>query len=116
VPASFARLATVSANTKRPPPISSGKRGTPALYLLNVRCLPLDTAERQQVRAMAARLGQVLDAPLDMLQTTVDGNYDIKEGDILVVNGTEYPIRNVNDFSWRGSKFLVLLVEAQDER
>ncbi len=114
--ASFARLAVVTASTKRPPVISGGKRGAPAAYLTQLRCLPLDTAEQQRVRALAVRLGLALDAPLDILQTMIDGNKDVKEGDVLVVGTTEYPIRGVDDWYWRGSKYLVLLIEAADER
>lgn len=116
MPGSFARLAVVTASTKRPPAISGGKRGAPTTHLTSVMCLPLDTAEQQRVRELAARLGVALDAPLDILQTTVDGNHDIKEGDILVVSGVEYPIRAIDDWYWRGSKFLAVLVEAKDER
>jgi hypothetical protein len=114
--ASFARLAVVTASTKRPPAIAGGKRGTPAARLSLVKCLPLDTAEQQRVRELAARLGMALDTPLDILQTMTDGNQDIKEGDVLVVNGAEYPIRGIDDWYWRGSKYLVLLIEALDER
>lgn len=112
---SFNRMAVVTASTKRPPALSGGKRGAPAAYLTGVRCLPLDTAEQQMVRTYAARSGQALDTPLDMLQTMVDGNQDVKEGDILVVSGDEYPIRNINDWYWRGSKFLHLLLERLDQ-
>ncbi len=115
--ASFARLAVITASTKRPPAIGSdGRRGLPTARLGLVKCWPLDPAEQQRVRDLAARLGMALDAPLDVLQTMTDGNQDIKEGDILVVNSIEYPIRNVDDWYWRGSKYLVLLVEAQDEK
>lgn len=62
------------------------------------------------------RLGLALDAPLDILQTMIDGNHDVKEGDVLVVGSTEYPIRSVDDWYWRGSKYLVLLIEVADER
>jgi hypothetical protein len=115
--ASFNRLAIVIASTKRPPVIGSdGKRGLPAARLGLVKCWPLDPAEQQRVRDLAARLGMALDAPLDILQTMTDDNQDIKEGDILVVNSVEYPIRSVDDWYWRGSKYLTLLVEVPDER
>lgn len=113
---SFSRMAVVTASTKRPPSLSGSKRGVPVTYLPFFRCLPLDTAEQQRVRELAARLGMGLDAPLDILQTMVDGAEDIKEGDVLVVDTKEYPIRAVDDWYWRGSKYLVLLVEAQDAR
>ena len=118
MPSSFARLATVAFTTKRPPALTSGKRGEPAAYLTSssLRCTPLDTAEQQRVRALAVRLGLALDAPLDILQTFVDGTLDIKEGDVLIVGGVEYPIRSIDDWSWRGDRYLALLVEAADER
>lgn len=113
---SFERLAVVRASTKRPPVLSGGRRGAPVPRLPLIMCLPLDTAEQQRVRDLAARLGMALDAPLDVLQTMVDGSTDIIEGDVLVVDLKEYPIRAIDDWYWRGSKFLVLLVEAQDAR
>lgn len=102
---SFDRLATVTASTKRPPAVSSGKRGAPATNIVSLSCTPLDpvNAEIQQ------RLQ--LKTPHELSQTFVDGSLDIVEGDILVVSGIEYPIRAVADWTFGSSKYLHLILE-----
>lgn len=111
--ASFRRMATVAFTTKRSPAMSASGRGEPAAHLTSdaLRCLPLDPADSQQARDLAFRLRQETNAPIELLQTYVDADLDILEGDVLVVGGREYPVRNVGDWTWRGSSFLALLVE-----
>lgn len=110
--ASFTRMATVSASTKRSPALDAdGERGEPETEIEDLNCTPLDPAEDQRARDLALRLRQVLHGPFEMLQTFVDASLDITEGDVLVVSGTEYPIRGLDDWSWRGSRYLRLLLE-----
>lgn len=109
--ASFTRLATVTAATKRLPPLSGGKRGEPTVWITSLRCTPLDPAEDQRARDLAFRLRQVLDGPFEMMQTFVDAALDIVEGDVLVVDGIDYPVRGVDRWTWRGSTYLRLLIE-----
>lgn len=110
--ASFRRLATVTAATKRPPALDGdGQRGEPTPQLASLTCTPLDPAEDQRARDLAFRLRQVLDSPIMLLQTFVDASLDIIEGDVLVVLGAEYPVRGVDNWSWRGSRYLRLLLE-----
>jgi len=92
--AGFSRFATVTASTKRPPAVSSGKRGSPAEEISSLSCLPLDPVDAE----VRERLG--LDTPHELLQTFVQGGQDIREGDLLVVGSAEYPIRAVEDWRW----------------
>lgn len=110
--ASFDRLAKVSASTKRPPAMSGGMRGEPETQIASLRCTPLDPADSQRARDLAFRLRQELDSPFVLLQTFVDASLDIREGDVLIVLGAEYPIRDVGSWAWDGSDYLHLLVEA----
>lgn len=107
---SFSRLASVGAYTKRAS-VSSGKRGTPTTKLTNLSITPLDPADPATRGELQERLG--LETPYALLQTFVAGNLDIREGDVLVVDSTEYPIRAVTD--WSGGTavdgFMRLIVE-----
>jgi hypothetical protein len=98
---SFDHFATVTASTKRPPAIAGGKRGTPAA---NLTSDPVDSEIRE-------RFG--LNAPMELLQTFVEGGLDIKEGDLLVVSSVEYPIRAVGDWHWPpdDANYLHLILE-----
>ena len=103
--AGFARAATVEASTKRSPALVSGKRGTPATYLASIRVTPLDPVDPEMRERLA------LNTPHELLQTFVDGDWDIAEGDVLVVAGAEYPVRSAAEWLWRGSMFVHLVLE-----
>ena len=90
---SLAKLATVSASTKRAPAISSGKRGAAATNLTGLLITPLDPIDPE----IRQRLG--LNTPHEVYITFVDTAVDIMEGDLLVVGSTEYPVRSVADWS-----------------
>ena len=93
----FDFLATVTASTKRPPAISSGKRGAPAAYLVGVKCTPLMPASTDLMqRAM-------LDTTYKLLETFTFGDVDIVEGDRLVIAGVEYPIITVDIYPATGA-------------
>ena len=91
---SFDRFATVTASTKRPPDIVGGKRGAPVTTLTSLRCTPLDPVDPEN----RERFG--LNAPMELLQSYVEGGLDIREGDLLVVSSVEYPIRAVGNWYW----------------
>lgn len=111
--ASFTRMTSVTASTKRSPALdANGMRGEPATNIASLVCTPLDPADSEQARDLAFRLRQELDSPFEILQTFVDADLDITEGDVLVVADKDYPIRGVNDWSWRGSRYLHLLLES----
>jgi hypothetical protein len=107
---SFAKLATISATTKRPPAVTSGQRGAPVAYLTDAfACTPLDPVTSE----ISMDVG--LDTPHEVLQTTVDAALDIKEGDVLVVGSDEYWIRATEDWSWRSSVYRRLFVNQRKQ-
>jgi hypothetical protein len=101
---SFARLATVTASTKRAT-MTSGKRGAPTTNVATLACTPLDPVDPE------IRQRLVLDTPGELLQTFVDNAVDIVQGDTLVVGSKEYPIKAVADWTWRATTYRWLIVE-----
>jgi len=104
---SFALLADVTASTKRSGGISSGLEAAYAEEIISLQCLPLDpvTAEiAQGFENLSFR---------EILQTQVEGGLDIVEGDLLVVDSVEYPIRAIEDRTWRpdGKNYMLLYLE-----
>lgn len=105
---SFARMAVVTASTKRPPTLSGGKRGKPTTQEASFACTPLDPIDPE------VRQRLMLESPNVILETFVenaDGSLDIQAGDILVVGSTEYPIKSCEDWTWRGTTYRHLYVE-----
>lgn len=94
----FRRGAVVTANTKRSPAISGGKRGAMATFIVGLKCWPLDPVQDQ------ITMREALNSPHEILETFVDGALDITEGDVLVVGESEYPIRSVRE--WTHAPFL----------
>ena len=102
----FDRMANVVASTKRSPALSLGKRGSPTVYLASLSVTPIDPLDPNLRNRLA------LESPHELLQSFVGGNPDIKEGDVLVVGSSEYPIKAVADWAWEGDDvFLVLVLE-----
>ena len=64
----FARLATLTASTKRSPAVSGGKVGTPVVKEASLICTPLDPIDPE----IRQRLG--LDTPHELLQTYIPDN------------------------------------------
>lgn len=102
---SFAELATVSASTKRSPAASGVKVGAAAENLTGLSCTPLDPVDPELRQKLQ------LKTSFRLYETFIDGSHDIKLGDWLVVGDDEYPIRVVEDWTWRGSAYLHLIVE-----
>lgn len=102
---SFSRLATVSASTKRSPAVSGGKRGTPSTNVASLVCTPLDPVDQE----LRERIG--LSTPNEWLQTFVDNDVDVVEGDFLVVGSKEHPVKWVGDWTWRDTTYRHLIVE-----
>lgn len=102
----FQRMAVIDASTKRAQ-IVSGQRGEPVMHIASLRCTPLDPVSSD----LAQRVG--LDSPYELLQTMTEET-DVREGDVLVVDGVDYPIRAVGDWTWRvtgASAFCALVLE-----
>lgn len=100
----FARMATVSASTKRAT-LSNGKRGEPVAYLSGLKCVPLDPLDPETRQTLQ------LDTPHELLSTMIDGVHDIQESDILVVDGVDYPIRSCAVWTWCSGTVRQLIVE-----
>lgn len=99
---SYARRAAITASTKRSPAIVNGKRGAAATHLTNLSIWPL----RPVSPDMAERVGT--NAPHELRVTSLttnDAPPDIREGDILVVDGVEYPVKTVASWLWRLSSY-----------
>lgn len=98
-------MARVTASTKRAPAMVAGKRGAAVTNLTGVKCMPLDPVSAE----VALRVGT--NAPQELLQTFVDKTLDIREGDVLVVAGQDYPIRSVAEWEWLGTTYRHLVLE-----
>jgi hypothetical protein len=93
---SFVDQMTVACSTKRAV-ITAGKRPPPTANLSGLYCAPLLPVDAE----LATRAG--LSTPLSIWQTFLNGNPDIKAGDVLVISSNEYPIRAAWDYSaWDG--------------
>lgn len=95
-------------STKRSPTVSSGKRGSPVVYLTDIASSPLDPVSPEVALRVPGK------APHELLQVFVLADHDIREGDILVdSNGKEYPIKSVAEWKWPigNTMFLHLVLE-----
>ncbi len=104
-------VATETASTKRPPKTGGRKRGEPVLYLVDFPITPLVQPSQETARDSVFRLREATDAAMEYLETTTHASRDFEEGDILIVNNREYPIRDVLDSSMHGVTRVRLLVE-----
>lgn len=101
----FKRVATETASVKRPPAVSGGQRGKPEFVLVNLKCTPLYPVDLD----VAARI--VSDLTVTLLETFIETNSTILRGDLLVMNGKEYPVKSIEPWTWRGTKRLRVRVE-----
>lgn len=101
------RQMTVTAAVRKPPtPAGTPKLGGALTVVLPaIRCTPLDPVSAE----VAQRLG--LATPHEVLRCFVDGALDIREGYYLTVDGKNYPIRAVSDWTWRNTQFKELILE-----
>ena len=89
---SFQRMADLEVSTKRAT-MTGGKRGEAVLHLSALRAVPLQPASPELVLRLQ------LQTPHQVLEMYIVGHHDIQTGDLLVVEGREYPIRGVA--AWR---------------
>lgn len=109
--AAFDQLASVTASTKRGGGYDAN--GLEIGYTTQepaIKCLPLDPIDPQVALGIEG-LGWS-----EALQTAVQGGLDIKEGDLLVVAGTEYPIRAVADWTWPPSALTYMILFLEDKK
>lgn len=91
--------------TKRPPAVTDGKRADPITYLTNVKCSNLFPVEAEVAQLLPNR------SPKELLQCFVPGTEDVLEGDILVFDSREYPIRAAAEWSLRTRAVTHLILE-----
>jgi len=103
--ASFDKMATITASTKRSGGIVDGKETAYTENIASLKCLPLDPVSPDMILGIEG-LGW-----RETLQTTTEGDLDIIEGDLLIVDSDEYPIRAVAEWSWCGSEFKTIYIE-----
>ena len=102
--ASMARFCSTTASTKRSPAAVSGKIGEPETEISRLSISPLMPLDPE------LQIKYEIRSPRVAYQTFTDGSPDVEMGDILVVSGTEYPIRAVAKWPTDNS-FLMLIVE-----
>lgn len=99
-------MATQTCTIKRVP-FADGQSGLPEIHIADLACTPLMSVDETGVTASRAQaLGSAM---VGRKQVMVFENKDIKSGDLLVLNGKEYPIVEVNP--WNVSEpFMTLIV------
>lgn len=108
---SFNRMASISANTKRLPAFDADKiRGAPELYLRQIKCTPIDPVSAEVSQSFG------LDAAIELLQTFVDGDKDIVEGDTLIplsgfYQDRELRVERAAEWKWRNTSYVHLILE-----
>ena len=108
--ASFDKLATTTASTKRSSVSGAGVRTGFATNLSSLSCTPLAPASADIVKALD------LETPYTVMQTFVDDGLDIIAGDLFVVGSDEYEVRAVEKWPWSPSGSTRLRVILQESR
>lgn len=103
ISASFTKMLTQTADTKRPS-YTDGKYGQAETYLTDVRCTP--------IHPVSVELGSrdALETPHELYEVFTEAA-DIKEGHTLVYGDIDYPIRSVGDYTFQSETFLRLVIE-----
>ena len=95
--ASFTLRATETASTKRSPSLSGGKVGAAVENIASLKCYP-----PVQLRDPALVAHFATKATSLVYETFVQDGLDIVEGDFLVLDGLDNPIRGVSSYPWHG--------------
>ena len=103
--ASFDRLASVAASTKRQGPVVNGLAGAMATQIASLTCTPLDpvTPEIAQTAGLEVWVG--------LKQCMVDGDLNIANGDQFIVGSVTYKVRAVADYDWGSDVTSLLILE-----
>lgn len=107
----FDRMATKTGSIKRPPELDGDfKRGEAESVAGTFSCFPVDPLGAELATSVP------FEKPEQARQTFVNNDVDIREGDILVVDGREYPVKYVDDYVWRSTVYRhVFLVDTLDD-
>lgn len=79
----FSSLTTVRANTKRGNMTTGFQQ-----YLVDLKCTPLAPVDPETRKRLD------LNTPHMVFETFLEGDPDIKKGDLLVIDSVEFPIRS----------------------
>jgi hypothetical protein len=101
---SWDRTATVAATAKKSPAISGGKRGDPTSTGESFYCTPLDSVDPAVAETANVK------KPYTVLETFVEGNYDLEAGYILVIGDDEYKIHSIESLDWKETAYMRLIV------
>jgi hypothetical protein len=101
----FAKLATVTASTKRNPASVAGKVGQAVTYLVGLQILPIMPTDEE------TRLMYKIQSPRVTYVTYVEQSIDIKNGDILVVGAASYKIVGVGKWDAAVAPFRSIILE-----
>lgn len=102
--ASFTRMATKTANVKRST-MTAGVGATPVNVLTSLKCTPLDTVSAETQTRLK------LDSAYELKQCSFQSGYDIRKGDLITIDGVDYPARAVESYDWRDTTYLRVVVE-----
>jgi len=75
--------------------VSGGKHGPPEAHLTTgVPCLPVMPVVEQVAAALQ------INTPFEVMETYVDDDIDVEEGDYATIDGLEYEVFAVGDWPW----------------
>jgi hypothetical protein len=101
----FAEFTTVIASTKR-----KGLTTGFTANLSGLNCTPLAPIDPE------TRLRLQLNTPHTLWETYLEGDHDIKEGDKLVIDSVEFPIKTIAPWTWPPENYVYLRVIVEDLR
>ncbi len=91
---SFTRLLTKTASVSRAT-LSGGKRSTPTVVIVALPCMPLMPVDAETRNRLA------LDTPHQLMQTMIPGTYSVRRGDVLTLEGVDYPVATVEPWPFK---------------
>lgn len=92
---SFTRLLTKTATVKRAEIVSGKRGGTPETVISNLPCMPLMPVDAETRNRLA------LDTPHQLMQTMIPGTYSVRRGDVLTLEGVDYPVATVEPWPFK---------------
>lgn len=101
---SFARLATVTASTKREGAPTAGIAGAMADSVVGFKCTPLDPLTPEVAQMVGIGVWA------ELLQTFAEGGLDIIPKDTFITGGVTYYVRAVGEWHWRPTDSATLAI------
>nr|ASV43905.1 hypothetical protein [Hot spring virus BHS1] len=85
--------------------MTAGVGAAPTTILTGLACTPLDPVSAETQTRLK------LDSPYELRQCSFQSGHDIRKGDLISLDGVDYPVRAVEDYDWRGGTYLRVVVE-----